>query len=526
MSYRFGAAIALSLFAATAQAWSATQGTRKDNARAALTTRSGTTIDHFVRRTDGVAVLDAVEYHGQYLQAATVDRQGSSTAIAVAGLPTVRLTETDGPQRLTVSTDAGILGRWFFVGTIPSRVDFGMGHSLNFTIHGTRVLEKLTGHSQDEETMEFEAGYGRGVNHPVILDLVAEQLAFGDDWTAHISIRPNETGSVYAVFRETGEVAAYVVRGGKVNVVYDSAGTPILYDIDLAEQFYPAGPEVAHMPRRILVSADGRAEWEAPQAPEGSIGATWIPAHPEHGSSEVRIRLRNTRPAAVNAPHTAGLVAKPDMYQICDTNTICTTWDGGSSCVTTNYYCDAGYGTGECYLFGTCNSDGGNIGCLSLACGGDTGGGTSVGDTTHPNDHITRADLQFAVDTAMDDAATKLDSAQCRTVFTKYTAPDGRTLQQVLDSYGVSSITYLTSWIQFNDGTHESRCSTGSTYPIYTTPGSRSIWACLQFVSVQHGTPGYAADLIIHEELHSLGLGEDPPSSADITRAVQDACGN
>jgi hypothetical protein len=37
--------------------------------------------------------------------------------------------------------------------------------------------------------------------------------------------------------------------------------------------------------------------------------------------------------------------------------------------------------------------------------------------------------------------------------------------------------------------------------------------------------PSLAAALIIHEELHSLGLGEDPPTSKEITAKVIERCG-
>ena len=112
-------------------------------------------------------------------------------------------------------------------------------------------------------------------------------------------------------------------------------------------------------------------------------------------------------------------------------------------------------------------------------------------------------------------------------VFSAFKNADGKTLQEVLDGYGVSASTYLTSWEQFNNGTNTNLCtSSGSSFPIYTSQGSRAIWVCSQFVALQRGTPGYAAVLMIHEELHSLGLGENPPSSGEITSAVQDACGN
>lgn len=520
-------AVAISLFTVTAFGASSSRERLADGPSVkSLTYHSGKTVDHYTRGNDGSPVLDAVEYEGLYLQAATARRHGRSVVIAVPNLPNVTLTESDGAQRLTVGTDAGVLGRWFFAGESPARVELATGHSLIFSTHGAKIREKLVGRGGDANSeIEFDQGYGRGVYHPVILDLVANQLGLGDDWTARISIRPNETRSLYSVVRQTGEPVAFVVRGGNVNVVYDATGKPIMYDIDLAEQFYPAGPEVAHVPRRILITSDSRAEWEAPQSPDGSIGSAWMPERPEHGPAEVRVRLRQVQSVPVNVMRDNRLVVKPELYQICDTTTVCVYWDGGSDCTTSNYYCDAGTGTGECYIFGTCNS-GGSTGCFSLSCGGDSGGSTKT-DTSHPNDHIIRLDMQQAVDSAMDGASTKLGNDQCTAVFTKFKNAAGKTMQEVLDGYGVSAATYLTSWMQFNDGRNTSQCtSNGSNYPIYTSPGSRSIWVCVEFVATQRNGPGYAADLLIHEELHSLGLGENPPSSGEITSAVQSACGN
>jgi hypothetical protein len=37
--------------------------------------------------------------------------------------------------------------------------------------------------------------------------------------------------------------------------------------------------------------------------------------------------------------------------------------------------------------------------------------------------------------------------------------------------------------------------------------------------------PGLAEEVIIHESLHALGLGENPPSSQEITTRVAERCG-
>jgi hypothetical protein len=58
-----------------------------------------------------------------------------------------------------------------------------------------------------------------------------------------------------------------------------------------------------------------------------------------------------------------------------------------------------------------------------------------------------------------------------------------------------------------------------------TNPGDRIIQICAPFQRVQANDPGYAAASIIHEELHSLGLPENPPSSFEITSRVMKRCG-
>jgi hypothetical protein len=59
-----------------------------------------------------------------------------------------------------------------------------------------------------------------------------------------------------------------------------------------------------------------------------------------------------------------------------------------------------------------------------------------------------------------------------------------------------------------------------------TEPGSRVIRVCpRRFRERQLQSPGFAAALIIHEELHSLGLGENPPDSKEITQQVIARCG-
>jgi hypothetical protein len=45
------------------------------------------------------------------------------------------------------------------------------------------------------------------------------------------------------------------------------------------------------------------------------------------------------------------------------------------------------------------------------------------------------------------------------------------------------------------------------------------------FARVDAADPGFTANVVIHEMLDALGLGENPPTSEEITRQVVKRCG-
>jgi hypothetical protein len=57
------------------------------------------------------------------------------------------------------------------------------------------------------------------------------------------------------------------------------------------------------------------------------------------------------------------------------------------------------------------------------------------------------------------------------------------------------------------------------------TPGSRVVQVCgRRFGAVARRNPRLAEASVIHEMLHSLGLGENPPDPQVITGRVLDLC--
>ena len=135
-----------------------------------------------------------------------------------------------------------------------------------------------------------------------------------------------------------------------------------------------------------------------------------------------------------------------------------------------------------------------------------------------------RSGLETTVARAIRSASDKLSSSACQQVFSDFRDSTGRTLQQNLDTVGHTGEGYLALMLFYN-GNGMSRCQERSVYAS-TSPGSRVIYVCAaQFLERMRRDPGLAAPLIIHEQLHSLGLEENPPDSREITAQVISRCG-
>ena len=78
--------------------------------------------------------------------------------------------------------------------------------------------------------------------------------------------------------------------------------------------------------------------------------------------------------------------------------------------------------------------------------------------------------------------------------------------------------------VTFIDDTRHRLC--GSGVLALTVPGGRVVRVCTEELKRSHAVqPEYVVASIIHEILHTLGLGENPPSSREITRRVLGRCG-
>jgi hypothetical protein len=125
---------------------------------------------------------------------------------------------------------------------------------------------------------------------------------------------------------------------------------------------------------------------------------------------------------------------------------------------------------------------------------------------------------------ALLEASRKLNDARCRQILTDFTDSVGRRLDESLAATGQGLPGYLDA-VVFSDGRATRPCANREILA-WTTPGSRAVRVCAdQFAALARARRGDAANILIHEALHTLGLSEGPPDGREITARVQSRCG-
>jgi len=127
---------------------------------------------------------------------------------------------------------------------------------------------------------------------------------------------------------------------------------------------------------------------------------------------------------------------------------------------------------------------------------------------------------------AVIEAHRRLGDRECQQLFVDFEDASNRPLRERLETIGQTGQSYL-GWLWFVDAESEGRCARAEV-SAFTSPGSQVVHFCGErFTRAIHRRGiGFLATVIIHEELHSLGLVEDPPSSRAITRSVESRCGS
>jgi hypothetical protein len=130
-----------------------------------------------------------------------------------------------------------------------------------------------------------------------------------------------------------------------------------------------------------------------------------------------------------------------------------------------------------------------------------------------------------AVRRALLSARTRLSGASCRRVLTDFdSAVESGSLGAVLERRGGTAEGHLDSLV-FKDGSGRPHCARPEILA-FTSVGSAVVFVCPRaFVRVAERDPVLAEMVLIHEALHTLGLGENPPTSAAITARIEERCG-
>jgi hypothetical protein len=125
---------------------------------------------------------------------------------------------------------------------------------------------------------------------------------------------------------------------------------------------------------------------------------------------------------------------------------------------------------------------------------------------------------------ALNGAHRKLGRPACQQLLDDFRDAEGKTLRENLGSIGAGPEEYLWS-LTYRDGRDlaSARCRKGGAAAV-THPGNHVIFVCT--VPFGEQRPGIRENTLIHEMLHSLGLGENPPSSGQINGQVRRRCGS
>lgn len=122
-------------------------------------------------------------------------------------------------------------------------------------------------------------------------------------------------------------------------------------------------------------------------------------------------------------------------------------------------------------------------------------------------------------------ALRRLESPECRRVFSDFRDAEGRLLREKLGALGETGASYLRSRMWFVEAAGSRACQSSDTVAV-TKVGSAVVFVCArQLRERAFSDPAWVESVLIHEELHSLGLGENPPSSLEIHERIARRCG-
>ena len=140
-----------------------------------------------------------------------------------------------------------------------------------------------------------------------------------------------------------------------------------------------------------------------------------------------------------------------------------------------------------------------------------------------PRDSVRVSDPSLAhpLRRAVQGADAWLDKPACLELFNDFRDEQGVLLASILKERGRDAREQLRS-IFFYDGAQHPVCRAGGSAAV-SNPGSAVVFVCPLFGDYSRDV-NQARAVVVHELLHTLGLGENPPTSREITKRVLARC--
>ncbi|HEX7136508.1 MAG TPA: hypothetical protein VF219_01605 [Vicinamibacterales bacterium] len=153
------------------------------------------------------------------------------------------------------------------------------------------------------------------------------------------------------------------------------------------------------------------------------------------------------------------------------------------------------------------------------------GGLPGIAVAQPPTLMIGNVTTRFTIGRAIDGARRRLEAPRCQGVLDEFADASGASLRTVLDQANVTPAEFLVR-LRFADGDQSRQCQKSGDMAAFTMPGNRVVFICARRFDTDFRDRMMTAEMIIiHEMLHAVGLGENPPASREITARVTKRCG-
>jgi hypothetical protein len=130
---------------------------------------------------------------------------------------------------------------------------------------------------------------------------------------------------------------------------------------------------------------------------------------------------------------------------------------------------------------------------------------------------------RFAVERAARGARDRLERPECRRVLSDFRDASGRTLEENLELIGETPSARLAR-ITFVETLDRRRCASPGVLAVGSVGGLQVFVCSPQFWHAYRDDPAHVEVIVIHEMMHTLGLAENPPTSAEINAQVRKRC--